>query len=88
MKFVGKEIMVNGVGKIDILAMQGNRYFIIELKCGAKNPNTQLIAYAKNYENPILIGITENELSSNQKIPKTEYLTFETVKNKINVCTS
>lgn len=88
MKFVGQEVTVNGVGRIDILAMQGNQYVIIELKCGSKNPNAQLIAYAKNYDNPILIGITENELSSDQKLSNIEYLTFNAVKNRVDIWTS
>ena len=58
--FVGKEVCVNKIGKIDILAKdkETNRDVIIEIKKGEQNPNKQLLAYAKGYDNPILIGIT------------------------------
>lgn len=58
--FVGKEICVDKIGKIDILAKdkESGRDVIIEIKKGEQNPNKQLLAYAKGYKNPILIGIT------------------------------
>ena len=59
-EFVGKEISVKSIGKIDILAKdkESGRDIIIEIKKGEQNPNKQLLAYAKGYDNPILIGIT------------------------------
>jgi Predicted nuclease of the RecB family len=59
-EFVGKEICVDKIGKIDILAKdkKSKRDVIIEIKKGEQNPNKQLLAYAKGYDNPILIGIT------------------------------
>lgn len=58
--FVGKEVCVNKIGKIDILAKdkKSKRDVIIEIKKGEQNPNKQLLAYAKGYDNPILVGIT------------------------------
>ncbi len=85
MVFVGKEIVVKGIGRIDILARKGDRYVIIELKCGSKNPNAQLLAYANNYNSPILIGITEIELNDSQKLNNIEYFTFEELKKKVDL---
>ena len=58
--FIKSEYIVKNIGKIDILGKENNtnRDVIIELKIDEKNPNKQLIAYSKNFKNPILIGIT------------------------------
>ena len=60
-KYKGQEIKVDGIGRVDILAEEkgSGRPVLIEIKRGKENPNKQLIAYAKEYKNPILIGITE-----------------------------
>jgi RecB family endonuclease NucS len=63
-KFIKREEPVEPIGRIDILANDNitKRPVIIELKVKKKNPNTQLLAYGENFNNPILIGITEEEL--------------------------
>lgn len=71
---------VKGIGKIDIFAKSGERPVIIELKVGNKNPNTQLIAYGSCFKNPILIGITEKELSKESKHQGITYYTFDELK--------
>ena len=79
---VGAEIPVDGIGRIDILAedKESKRAVIIELKTGSHNPNTQLLAYATKYENPILIGITETRLSLKLKNSNIIYYTFSELK--------
>ena len=59
-EFIGKEVVVDKIGKIDILAKdkESGREVIIEVKSNTQNPNKQLLAYAKGYDNPILVGIT------------------------------
>lgn len=76
--FISTEVPVKGVGRIDILArdLSSNRYVIIELKVKSKNPTSQLLAYASNYENPVLIGITEETLTTDQKSTSVQYYTF------------
>ena len=81
-KLLGSEIPVKGVGRIDILAedMASGRPIIMELKVKSKSPNKQLIAYASGYENPILIGITENSLQTESKYKGIYYYTFGELK--------
>ena len=81
-KVVYRIKVVDGIGRIDIFAKYGDIPVIIELKKGRKNPNTQLIAYGSKFENPILIGITENELSDKYKEPNIIYYTFAQLKSK------
>jgi len=78
-KYLGQEIQVNKIGRIDILAecRDSGRTVIIELKIGSLNPNKQLIAYGSNYENPILIGITESPISPHQRLSDILYFTYE-----------
>ena len=59
-KYMNKEVVVENIGRIDILARdkETNRDVIIEIKRDKENPNKQLLAYAKGYDNSILIGIT------------------------------
>ena len=79
---VGAEIPVDGIGRIDILAedKESKQAVIIELKAGSRNPNTQLLAYATEYENPILIGITEIELNPSSRNNDIIYYTFSELK--------
>lgn len=58
--FVKDEFIVKNIGKIDILAKDSisGRDVIIEIKKNKENPNKQLLAYSKGFNNPILIGIT------------------------------
>jgi len=62
--YTSSEVVVPGVGRIDILAYcsKANQPVIIELKIKSRNPSQQLIAYGSKFENPILIGITETEI--------------------------
>lgn len=75
--FVKEEYTVPNVGRIDILAKDRatGRDVVIELKTGSKNPNKQLISYATGFENPILIGITQQEIS--QKHERIQYFTYQ-----------
>lgn len=76
--FVSKEKAVKGVGRIDIFARERKtgRPVIIELKKGSRNPNIQLLAYAKSFDNPILVAITEDIANMTDGI---EYVLFEEV---------
>ena len=58
--FVKDEYVVKNIGRVDILAKDkvSGRDVIIEIKKGKENPNKQLLAYSKEFTNPILIGIT------------------------------
>ena len=78
-QYVGQEIEVEGIGRIDILAKhkETNQAVIIELKISNFNPNKQLIAYGSKYNNPILIGITEMSLPDEKKINNIIYFTYE-----------
>lgn len=75
---VGAEIPVNGIGRIDILAKdrETERPVIIELKIGGFNPNKQLLAYASEYENPVLIGVTETKIKPEMRNKDILYFTF------------
>lgn len=73
------EFRINGIGRIDILAKDRvtNREVIIELKTKRQNPSKQLIAYAKDFNNPILIGITEKEINIKHRISNITYFTYK-----------
>lgn len=81
--FVCCEKQVGGIGRIDIYALYGDRSVIIELKTGNKNPNTQLLAYGSKFENPILIGITEQDISDERKIEGITYFIFSELKKGV-----
>ncbi|MEH1739772.1 hypothetical protein V6948_06220 [Fusobacterium varium] len=74
--YLGQEIEVKNIGRIDILAKDNlsNKHVIIELKLKNKNPNAQLLAYSRKYDNPILIGITEEKT---KEINGIKYLLFK-----------
>lgn len=78
-EYLGQEVEVDKIGRIDILAKVKNSdtKVIIELKLGNKNPNTQLLAYAHKYKNPILIAITEKPT---KKIKDIKYLLWSDIK--------
>lgn len=73
------EFKIKGVGRIDILAKDKstNREVIIELKTKKQNPSKQLLAYSKDFENPILIGITEKEINTKSRIDGILYFTYK-----------
>lgn len=75
-QYLGQEIEVKNIGRIDILAKDNlsNKHVIIELKLKNKNPNAQLLAYSKKYDNPVLIGITEEKT---KEINGIKYLLFK-----------
>lgn len=75
-QYLGQEIEVKNIGRIDILAKDNlsNKHVIIELKLKNKNPNAQLLAYSRKYDNPVLIGITEEKT---KEINGIKYLLFK-----------
>lgn len=75
--FVCIEKKVNGIGRIDIFALYDKRPVIIELKTKRRSPNSQLLAYATKFEDPILIGITQEAIAEENKIPGINYLVFD-----------
>lgn len=82
-KFICTEKPIGGIGRIDIYALCGDRSVIIELKQGRRNPNGQLIAYGSKFSDPILIGITEEELSEECKIEGITYFSFNELKKNV-----
>ncbi|HGI4361159.1 TPA: endonuclease NucS domain-containing protein [Streptococcus agalactiae] len=70
-------------GRIDILAEDKNskRPVIIELNAKNKNPTLQLLAYSKEFINPILIGISEQEVLDTKIDNEIMYYVFS--KNKL-----
>lgn len=62
--YVGHEIPINGLGRIDILGKEkesvGKRDVIIEVKTKNHNPTQQVCAYGIAFENPILVGVCSN----------------------------
>lgn len=81
---IEEEKYVKGIGKIDIYAEKNGRPIIIELKIDRKNPNQQLLSYGSNFDNPILIGITETPFDNGSKIDGIEYYTFSELKDGVN----
>lgn len=77
-KYIGKEIKVPKIGRIDILAIdkKSSRYVIIECKMGKISPVKQLIAYSEKYKNPILISVTEAEISKKNQHSNITYYTY------------
>lgn len=65
-------------GRVDIFAIEKvtGRPVVIELKTGAKNPTNQLLAYAHNFHNPILIGITHEEIDTSRTNSEIIYSTY------------
>lgn len=65
-------------GRVDIFAVEKvtGRPVVIELKTGAKNPTNQLLAYAHSFNNPILIGVTNEEIDTSRMHSKIIYFTY------------
>lgn len=76
-KFICVEKVIPGIGRADIYAEHGKTPVIMELKVGRKNPSSQLLAYGSAFENPTLIGITEEPLSASNRID--EKITYYTL---------
>lgn len=75
--YLEQEKVIPGLGRIDIFAQEkGGRPAIIELKIGGKNPTQQLVAYASHFTDPLLIGITETEISPKNQKTGIKYLTY------------
>lgn len=81
--FQRTEKPVDGIGRIDIFATCNERPVIMELKVGRKNPNSQLIAYASRFDNPILIAINQEPLQETSQISGIKYLVFEEMKRGV-----
>lgn len=75
--FVKKEHKIK-TGRIDILAeaKKDKRPVIIELKKGKGNPTKQLLAYATEFTNPILVGVTEEKLDYRTMHENIKYLVY------------
>ena len=67
--FLGTEVPGHN-GRVDLLAKdrEENRMVIFELKTGSGDPTRQLLAYAMDYINPILVGVTESPIVHKQGI--------------------
>ena len=69
--FIKNQVFVKNLGVLDILAeeKETKRPVIIELKINSNNPKRQLLAYATDFDNPILISLTKKEcLNKHKKI--------------------
>ena len=78
--FVGSEwVTSDGADRIDILACckKTDRDVVIELKLGSKSAHKQLRSYAYEFENPILINISEQEVKNKRQ--GIQYLTFSEI---------
>lgn len=84
-ELIKTEYIVNGVGRIDILAkdLYNDSYVIIECKRKRHNPTKQLLAYATSFHSPVLIGITEEVLSIKARHEGIIYLTYEEVFGRV-----
>lgn len=78
-EYVGSQVKTKAGGFIDILAKERDtkRPVLIELKLKDKNCARQLYGYAVDFENPILISITEETVGLQQ--PDITYLLFKDV---------
>lgn len=75
---IGNEVVTDdGADRIDILAKcnKTGRDVIIELKIGGKSAHKQLRSYAYEFENPILINLSEDDV--NNKRDGITYLTYK-----------
>ena len=58
-RLLGQEYLLPDGGRVDLLAMKGDRAVLFELKLGDADPTPQLERYARMFQDPILIGVTE-----------------------------
>lgn len=67
-QYIGTEVKTKAGGFIDILAIDrsSKKHVIMELKLGAKNCARQLYGYAVDFEDPVLISITELDVKNKQ----------------------
>lgn len=75
---IGNEVLTDdGADRIDILAKCNNtgRDVIIELKVGNRSAHKQLRSYAYEFENPILINLSEEDVKN--KRDGITYLTYK-----------
>lgn len=82
---IQNEYTLPSIGRIDILAKDNvsDRDVIIELKIGHRNPTQQLISYGSQFDNPILIGITEEPISDKMRHSGITYLVYKDLCSKI-----
>jgi hypothetical protein len=72
-----KEYVIDGIGRIDLYGKtDSGRDVIIECKLRNKNPNRQLLAYAAQFNDPILIGVTEYPIIKKYRLPCINYFTY------------
>lgn len=81
--FIQTEKVVKGIGRIDIFADCNGTPVIIEVKTGSKNPTQQLLAYATDFVNPILIGITEKDIQESCKKDGVNYYTLDKLRGGV-----
>lgn len=79
-EFINNEVVTSdGADRIDILAKckETGRDVIIELKLGGKSAHKQLRSYAYEFENPILINVSEDEVGN--KRDGITYITYKDI---------
>lgn len=77
-QFLRREAPVDGIGRIDILAVdkKSGRIVVIEAKSDIANPNKQLLAYGSKYINPILVAINGGKLNDSNLLKDIMYYTY------------
>ena len=53
-RLLGQEYLLPDGGRVDLLAMEGDRAVLFELKLGNADPTPQLERYARMFQDPIL----------------------------------
>lgn len=78
LSFVKREAVFENV-RLDLLAEEpySRRAVIFEAKLGSKDPTNQLLAYRNLFDNPFLVGITENRLPDRIKQSGIYYFTYQ-----------
>ena len=70
-------------GRVYLLAMEGDRAVLFELKLGNAAPPPQLERYARMFQDPILIGVTEKALPGALCRPHVTYYTYHSLNDLV-----